>query len=72
MHIKWTNKKILMSGVLIASAVGIGLNSTIARFVDPTIPINKLTNTIGILLLLTWLGLIFMMGWIEGRKTNDK
>lgn len=63
MNINWTLKKYIVFFVTLCSSVGIGIFNTIERATNPNIPINKMTNTIGILLFLFCFILPFVLHW---------
>lgn len=67
MKIKWTTKRLVISMTTIVFAVCIPLTNIIVRSVDPSIPINKTANTIGLLLFIVWIAMPLALGWYKER-----
>lgn len=69
---KLFNKWFLFSNLILTAAITIGLSNTIIRNIDPTIPINKTTNTTGLILFIGYMVFVATFNDKIMNKNKDK
>jgi len=68
----YTVRRLVLHSLVLCLAIGIGLSSYIMRTIDPAIPVNKTTSTIGLILFLLWLIMPLVLGWVKVKGGDSE